>query len=450
MIAFAACVADEEKYGRIAIPGLRLAAEPDSLIIQARHEESIFAAYNEVLDAVRDRDDLEALVLLHEDTEILDPGFCDQVREALADEDVAIVGVVGARGVTSLAWWEGQCFGRVTETRGVLDFGGGTHEVDTVDGLLMVLSPWAVRNLRFDEERFSGFDAYDADICFQARAAGRKVVVAPLDVAHRHSRDGTQRATDDGGSYERNDAAWRAKWLDAGEAGEGRRRSAGVGDASKGTTYFELDRPELRQLIPQAARRVLDVGCGAGALGAALKRERGIEVVGLEGFEDAAATARERLDDALCVDLELLDELPYEPGSFDAMVFGDVLEHLHDPHRLLRVLRPWLADDGVIVCSIPNVAHWSVLFPLLAQDRWEYQDAGLLDRTHVHFFTLEEIVRMLRDTGFAPTHVAVNDILPLPPEMEPLVEAAVRLGANRARAAERLGAYQYLVVAKKA
>lgn len=445
MIAFAACVGDEEKYARCALPGLRLAAEDDSLVMQASDPASIFSAYNEVLDAVRERDDLEALVLLHEDTEILDPHFCRKVRALLAEPEVAVAGVVGARDVRGLAWWQGRCFGRVAETRGVIDFGGGTHEVETVDGLLMVLSPWAVANLRFDQERFSGFDAYDADICFQARAAGRKVVVAPLEVAHRHSRAGTERATSDGGSFERNDAAWRAKWLGEASAPP----AAGVGDADKGEAYFEFDRPELRALVPAGARRVLDVGCGAGALGAALKREREVEVVGLEGFEEAAARARGRLDDALCVDLDRLEELPFEHGTFDAIVFGDVLEHLRDPHRLLRALRPHLAQDGVIVCSIPNVKHWSVVFPLLVQDRWRYEDAGLLDRTHVHFFTLEEIGQMLAETGFEARHVGVNDLAPLPDELEPLVDLAVRFGAERAETAARLGAYQYLVVAAK-
>jgi 2-polyprenyl-3-methyl-5-hydroxy-6-metoxy-1,4-benzoquinol methylase len=446
VIAFAACVADEEKYARCAVPGLSLVAEDDSLVMQAGDEASIFTAYNEVLDAVREREDLEALVLLHEDTEILDPEFCAKVRALMADPDVAVAGVVGARGVRGLAWWEGQCFGRVAETRGVIDFGGGTHEVETVDGLLMVLSPWAVANLRFDDRSFSGFDAYDADICFQARAAGRKVVVAPLDVAHRHSREGTERATADGGSFQRNDAAWRAKWLAPDGAAS---KAAGVGDAAKGETYFEFDRPELRALVPAGARRVLDVGCGAGALGAALKRERDIEVVGLEGFEDAAARARERLDDALCVDLDRVEELPFEQGAFDAMVFGDVLEHLRDPHRLLRALRPYLADDGVILCSIPNVKHWTVLFPLLVQDRWRYEDAGLLDRTHIHFFTLEEIGQMLEETGFDARQVGVNDLAPLPDELQPLVDVAVRFGAEREETAARLGAYQYLVLAGK-
>jgi GT2 family glycosyltransferase len=207
MIAFAACVGSEEKFRRYAQPGLRLAGEPDSPVAEATTDSSIFSAYNEVLEAFADAPDLEALVLLHEDLEIVDSDFCGKVRRRLADESVAILGVIGAREVTSLAWWEGEGRGRCVETRGVVDFGGGFHDVDTVDGLLLVLSPWAVRNLRFDEERFGGFHGYDADLCFQARAAGKRVVVDEIAVIH-HTKGGYG----DLEAYAACDRAFREKW----------------------------------------------------------------------------------------------------------------------------------------------------------------------------------------------------------------------------------------------
>jgi methionine biosynthesis protein MetW len=215
--------------------------------------------------------------------------------------------------------------------------------------------------------------------------------------------------------------------------------------------YFEFDRPELRELVPAGVGRVLDVGCGAGALGAALREERGIEVMGLELSPDAAAHARERLDAVVEADLDQLDALPFAPGSFDAMVFGDVLEHLRDPHRLLRVLRPWLADGGALICSIPNVGHWSVVLPLLTQDRWPYADAGLLDRTHVHFFTLAEADLMLRECGFA-IESAATTTLPQPPPaaVDHLTRFLAALGTDESGARRRLTAYQYLLVARPA
>lgn len=223
-----------------------------------------------------------------------------------------------------------------------------------------------------------------------------------------------------------------------------------AGVEAKPEAYYEGSRPDLRSLVPAQARRLLDVGCGRGALGAALKRDRpDARVHGLEYVAEAAAVAAERLDDVFIADLDVLDRLPAHWEPFDAIVCGDVLEHLRDPARVLRLLRSGLAPGGVIIASIPNIKHWSVLHPLLVHDRFRYEDAGLLDRTHVHFFTLEEI-----DETFTAARLAVRSVsavsFALPPELAPLLSAAVALGAERAETEARLGAYQYLVVAAAA
>ena len=104
MIAFAVCVGSPEKFRRYALPGIGLAAEADSVVAEVTTDTSIFTAYNEVLDAVGARPDLEALVLLHEDAEIVDAELCAKLRRRLADPGVALVGPIGARTVTSLRW----------------------------------------------------------------------------------------------------------------------------------------------------------------------------------------------------------------------------------------------------------------------------------------------------------------------------------------------------------
>jgi Glycosyltransferase like family len=207
MIAFAACVGTPAKLAAFAAPGLQRVMEPDSVFAELTTDRSIHEAYNEALEHFAAVDDLEALVLLHEDTELLDADFCDRVRAALSDPSVAIAGTVGAAGVTSLRWWEGAVAGRAAETRGVVSGTPAPCDVDCVDGLLMVLSPWAVANLRCDTVRFSGFHAYDADLCFAARAAGRRVVVADLNVFH-HTKGGYGDET----AFARADAAFRAKY----------------------------------------------------------------------------------------------------------------------------------------------------------------------------------------------------------------------------------------------
>jgi 2-polyprenyl-3-methyl-5-hydroxy-6-metoxy-1,4-benzoquinol methylase len=224
-------------------------------------------------------------------------------------------------------------------------------------------------------------------------------------------------------------------------------RAADVGEGGR-DRYYTGDRPDIRLNIPVSARRVLDVGCGAGTLGAVLKEETGAAVVGIEVFEEAADIAQTRLDAVLRLDLQRLESLPYPDGYFDAMTFGDVLEHMHDPHGLLRTLRRYLADDGTIVCSIPNLKHWSVLFQLIVRDRFTYADKGLLDRTHVHFFTLEEIGELLDATGFQVTAMQANRVEECPPEVATLAQFAAQFGADADDVLQRLNAYQYVVTAR--
>ena len=88
------------------------------------------------------------------------------------------------------------------------------------------------------------------------------------------------------------------------------------------------------------------------------------------------------------------------PGQFDAIVCGDILEHLRDPDRLLRQAKDWLKPDGTLVASIPNVRHHSVVRSVL-EGNWTYESAGLLDRTHLRFFTRREIEKLFFRAGFA-------------------------------------------------
>jgi hypothetical protein len=207
MIAFAVCIGDRTTFERYAAPGLVRAAEPDSALAEIE-AGSIFDGYNEALDCFAGREQLEALVLLHEDAEITDPALCAKLRATLSDPAIAIVGAIGASGVRSLCWWEGEVRGRVSETRGTIGDGTGFGtDVDAVDGLLIALSPWAVRNLRFDSEHLRGFHGYDVDLCLQARTAGRRVVVEDLGVFH-HTRGGIGSGDD----FWAADAELRRKW----------------------------------------------------------------------------------------------------------------------------------------------------------------------------------------------------------------------------------------------
>jgi hypothetical protein len=200
MIAFGVRVAEPEPYRRYAEPGIRLAAEADSEIFAFAAVGTIGRGYNLLLDAAVACEDLEALVIVHPHTEIADTGLCATVRAVLADPDVAVAGCAGAAGVRTIAWWEGRVSAgdvirRYTEN------GGGEMPaypwaqpeappavVDTVDGALLVLSPWAVANLRFDEGLHLGH-GFDLDYCLQAREQGRTVVTFDTRVIQHRPLD---------------------------------------------------------------------------------------------------------------------------------------------------------------------------------------------------------------------------------------------------------------------
>lgn len=151
-------------------------------------------------------------------------------------------------------------------------------------------------------------------------------------------------------------------------------------------------------------KRVLDVGCATGYLARALT-ERGCTVSGLELDEESAEEARPDLERLVVGDLETMDLAEaFGDDRFDVIVFGDVLEHLRDPLPVLRRAKALLADGGSVVASIPNIAHGSVRLALLA-GRFDYQELGLLDSTHVRFFTRSSMEDLFRDAGLVPIDV---------------------------------------------
>lgn len=151
--------------------------------------------------------------------------------------------------------------------------------------------------------------------------------------------------------------------------------------------------------VPSSARRILDVGCGTGLFASRLKKKLSAEVWGIELEPEAAALASPRLDRVLAGDvLNLFGKLP--KGAFDCIVLNDILEHLVEPEALLVGLRSKLAADGRLVASIPNVRYFPNLWELVIRGRWEYSDEGILDRTHLRFFTRRSMVKLFERCGY--------------------------------------------------
>ena len=167
-------------------------------------------------------------------------------------------------------------------------------------------------------------------------------------------------------------------------------------------TYYGHERPEVAGLVPVAARYVVDVGCAAGHLGAALKRARPhVQVRGVEPTAGPAARARVVLDDVLEGGAE--DELPPSWPAPDCVIFADVLEHLVDPWGTLRAWRARMTPGGTLVISLPNVGHRSVMGGLV-RGAFRYVPAGVLDRTHLRFFTRASAIDLIEQAGFRVTH----------------------------------------------
>jgi 2-polyprenyl-3-methyl-5-hydroxy-6-metoxy-1,4-benzoquinol methylase len=195
---------------------------------------------------------------------------------------------------------------------------------------------------------------------------------------------------------------------------------------------------KLLRLV-DGAGRVLDVGCSSGYLAERLQAH-GAAVVGLEVDEHAAAEARRFCESVRVGDVETM-ELPFEPGSFDVILCGDLIEHLRDPQAFLERVRPLLRADGRLVLSTPNVANWAMRLTLLF-GRFRYTDRGLLDRGHTHLFTRKTLQECLTAAGYRITQFDFT--VPVPVLATPRVEAAAH---SIGRLRPSLFAYQFVVEA---
>ena len=204
----------------------------------------------------------------------------------------------------------------------------------------------------------------------------------------------------------------------------------------------------LLAAIPPDAATVLEIGCGTGALGAAHKgRNPDARVYGVEVQPRAAAQAAQVLDMVLCGAAEAAD-LGFLEGRVDCLVYGDVLQHMADPWAVLARDRALLSDGGLVVASIPNVQHWSLIEHLL-RGHWTYSDRGLLDTAHLRFFTYDSIAAMFDGAGLAigRTLGLLNEPRRAAALAEVLAPALAALGVEADQFARTVGPLQYLVTA---
>lgn len=217
--------------------------------------------------------------------------------------------------------------------------------------------------------------------------------------------------------------------------------------AAKPEGYYGHVSPLVLELLaPPPGARVLDIGCGEGALGALLKREdpRAF-VAGIEVHEPAAARARDVLDEVFAADVETWEPPVRYQRSFDRVVFSDVLEHLVDPEAAVRTAAALLRPGGAIVASIPNVRWLPIVRDLALRGDWIYRPEGVLDETHLRFFTRRSMIALFQRCG-----LQIEECRPAINAPWGVMGAVLRRLARWFVTFEELCAIQYLLRARRA
>ncbi|WP_101103540.1 methyltransferase domain-containing protein [Macromonas bipunctata] len=219
-------------------------------------------------------------------------------------------------------------------------------------------------------------------------------------------------------------------------------------------SYYQNVNPDLLARVPLDARHILEVGCGNGNFArAVLARQPQAAYVGVELFAQAAQEAQGVLSHVVVGDVEqsatlkTLDQIcDGQSGGFDALVLGDVLEHLRDPWQVLAQLRERTVLGGTAVACVPNVAHWSLLQQQLC-GRWDYAEQGLLDRTHLRFFTLETLLDLFRHAGWTVVDAAPRVLWPEQTQaaLKRFLPLAQALGRDPKLMQRDLSAFQWVV-----
>jgi 2-polyprenyl-3-methyl-5-hydroxy-6-metoxy-1,4-benzoquinol methylase len=173
------------------------------------------------------------------------------------------------------------------------------------------------------------------------------------------------------------------------------------------TEYYKQVRTDVAALVPGEARKVLDVGCGFGSLGRFLSETQGCDMHGVELNPEAGPHLQGVYSRFVLGDAGSAFE-KFAGEQYDCIIFADILEHLADPWCALNNYVRLLAPTGVVVASIPNVRNLALIYNLAIRGTWTYTDSGLLDRTHLRFFTRREIWSLFHGAGLEIERIAAN------------------------------------------
>lgn len=328
-----------------------------------------------------------------------------------------------------------------TEIEGIDDFTyaycqeqqGKSKSVLRLIGFCLLVKREVLDKIGGFDECFEYGSFEDDDLCFRALQAGYQLRIAFDSFIHHHGH-----ATFNGNKdidihhlYSLNRQRFIDKW-------------------KVDLTYFFYPRPEIVELVPIEAKKILDIGCGSGALGVELLNRQPCELYGVELNSIVGAMASSYFEQVDIGDIETLN-LSYASETFDVIILADVLEHLKNPWQVIERLSTYLKPSGSLICSIPNICHAEALLPLLL-GKWTYVDAGILDRTHLRFFTPETVQSLFSSHNFeieSQTYKYVG--------LEPRVQLffteisylAEKFGFSMDKLSEYTNIYQMLIKVKK-
>lgn len=219
--------------------------------------------------------------------------------------------------------------------------------------------------------------------------------------------------------------------------------------------YYEGFNAQLLTVLPKNAQTVVEVGCGAGRLATAYRAiNPTVRYLGVELFEEAAQQAATQMDDVIIgsiEDADVFSELEDVLGDsgIDVLIFGDVLEHLLEPWDVLAKFKHIMSPNGYCVASIPNISHWTILAGLL-HGEWHYAESGLLDRTHLRFFTKKTMIELFENTGWQIESFVGCTTFPQETEqaMSVFTQLAPYFGLSPEQINENLTVFQWVIRAQ--
>ncbi len=422
--------------------------------IGLNNEKGVYRSAAEALNEGGSRAKGKYIMFVHQDVELSSENWLAEAENILDKlENLGIAGVAGkadSRGVVT------------NITHGIPPRPAGTiminspYEVQTVDECLAIIPKAVFSTLKFDENTCDGWHLYTVDYSLSVRKLGLKAYCLPLPCYHVGGQTTIGKIPQD-------------YYLTLKKICEKHKDYPVIhttnGDWTpnplnkKSNFYYESARKDVidfifRHNLPH--ERILEIGCAKGLTGRIIRKlGKTSEYIGIEISEEATSEAKKHIDKVIVGDIEKinLEDYGIKKDSIDLILCLDVLEHLYNPWKVLSDLQEYLRYGGYLVASIPNVQNISIINSLV-NGRWSYEEAGLLDSTHIRFFTLHEIINMFSISGLSPE--IVEYILNPPLDLNTLkdtdniisLEKVILRGLSKAEVI-KLFAYQYLVAGKK-